>query len=592
MKKLSLLLVLVSAAVAAKAQRPAFIVNSPSAVAGVNLNIGVGAAGFGPAVDATLTPVTGNLVLAYDSTATGAAVTLGCGAVSNVAATTGNISLIDRGTCNFTLKVDNAEAAGAIAVVICNNQPSGVLASFGGASAATIPVIMIDKPLCDAIKVEMANGPVNVTIDGDYRYGQDIQCTTSDVAMSPYAALPVSEVTGPNDANVYLAINPVNVGTQDINGSTVTLDISFGGASVYSETATPPAVFPSGDSAFVSFNGTNLDGIFQPTANVVGDYTITYTAVNATDEYAANNSNQQVLQVTNNVMSKVPVDGTGLPLNESGLRRGGTATATEWGNLFHINYGTGYEIRKAHFGVAFSAIAQLAGKGAAFNIRTWDDANADGVIDRATELSDPVAYAEHVFTSAETLPTNRLITLTEDVYNAADNTIGFPLTDNAYYVATIVVQHADSAFVGTTEVRDYTLLSRLNNTDFVYYPSVIVDDAQIFSGFTDDHSQPALSFEITEIDTKVNEANAGVNFKLFPNPTSDVLNVQMNLASRANYANIEVVSMTGQTLMAQRIEGAQNGTFQVNTSNLAAGLYVVKITTEKGFESKTFSVAK
>jgi hypothetical protein len=48
---------------------------------------------------------------------------IGCDALTNAAAMQGKIAVIDRGSCDFVLKARNAEAAGAIAVIICNNLP-------------------------------------------------------------------------------------------------------------------------------------------------------------------------------------------------------------------------------------------------------------------------------------------------------------------------------------------------------------------------------------------------------------------------------------------------------------------------------------
>lgn len=45
----------------------------------------------------------------------------------------GKIVLADRGTCNFTVKVANAQAAGAKGVIVANNVPGGALSAMGGA---------------------------------------------------------------------------------------------------------------------------------------------------------------------------------------------------------------------------------------------------------------------------------------------------------------------------------------------------------------------------------------------------------------------------------------------------------------------------
>ena len=55
---------------------------------------------------------------------------------------TGGVLVVSRGTCNFSVKVDNAAAAGAIAAIVHNNDdapPEGM----GGLESTTIPAVMI-----------------------------------------------------------------------------------------------------------------------------------------------------------------------------------------------------------------------------------------------------------------------------------------------------------------------------------------------------------------------------------------------------------------------------------------------------------------
>jgi hypothetical protein len=48
----------------------------------------------------------------------------GCDPLVNADELAGNIAFIERGTCPFVLKVQNAEIAGAAAVVVYNNERS------------------------------------------------------------------------------------------------------------------------------------------------------------------------------------------------------------------------------------------------------------------------------------------------------------------------------------------------------------------------------------------------------------------------------------------------------------------------------------
>jgi hypothetical protein len=65
-------------------------------------------------------------------------VTDGCQAADNATELEGKIVIIDRGACAFTAKVKNAQNAGAIAVLIANNNNDGTPAPMGGADDTVI----------------------------------------------------------------------------------------------------------------------------------------------------------------------------------------------------------------------------------------------------------------------------------------------------------------------------------------------------------------------------------------------------------------------------------------------------------------------
>ncbi len=71
----------------------------------------------------------------------------------------GNVALVDRGVVTFAEKVTRAVAAGAIGVVVANNQ-DGEPFSMGGDKAGDVPAIMITKDLGVKIKDEMSKGDV------------------------------------------------------------------------------------------------------------------------------------------------------------------------------------------------------------------------------------------------------------------------------------------------------------------------------------------------------------------------------------------------------------------------------------------------
>lgn len=88
---------------------------------------------------------------------------LGCDAASFTGFPTGAVALIQRGTCNASVKAQNAQAAGAVAVIIWNNVPGDPPDfSFGGGDPVTIPTYTVSQANGQALA---AAGSITVTID-------------------------------------------------------------------------------------------------------------------------------------------------------------------------------------------------------------------------------------------------------------------------------------------------------------------------------------------------------------------------------------------------------------------------------------------
>jgi hypothetical protein len=134
--------------------RPTLVVSAPESIAGGKA---VQLASFGPAADAT--NFSGSVVAANDGVGSG---TEACAPLINAAEVSGNIALIDRGTCAFAIKVANAQAAGATGVIVANNVAAGLPGMGGADDTITIPSVGILQADGAAIR---ANLP-GVEVDG------------------------------------------------------------------------------------------------------------------------------------------------------------------------------------------------------------------------------------------------------------------------------------------------------------------------------------------------------------------------------------------------------------------------------------------
>ncbi len=133
-------------------KRQRLLVTAPAAAAGM---YSVGTASFGPPLSNP--GVTGQIVAATSGSATD-----GCTAItSNVS---GKIALMDRGTCNFTVKVKNAQNAGAIAAVIADNAVQGLIGMSGTDATITIPSVLITMANGATLR---ANTPASANLGTD-----------------------------------------------------------------------------------------------------------------------------------------------------------------------------------------------------------------------------------------------------------------------------------------------------------------------------------------------------------------------------------------------------------------------------------------
>ena len=81
---------------------------------------------------------------------------------------TGKIALINRGTCNFTVKVKNAQDTGAIGVLIANNVDTFPAGMGGSDATITIPSMMTTKSIGTSLRTDMAAGTVTVLLTTAY----------------------------------------------------------------------------------------------------------------------------------------------------------------------------------------------------------------------------------------------------------------------------------------------------------------------------------------------------------------------------------------------------------------------------------------
>ncbi|MPZ17167.1 MAG: hypothetical protein GEV06_04540 [Luteitalea sp.] len=155
---------------------PKVTVNSPEAIAG---DYPAAAAAFGPPLRDT---ITGDLALVSDGA--GASPTDACEPIVNTDTIAGNIALIDRGNCDFVVKVKNAQDAGASAAIVANNLDDSLIFMGGADPTITIASAFVGLTtgqqfkahLGDVVNVTLLPEPPSPIIDSSVRWlmGEDL----------------------------------------------------------------------------------------------------------------------------------------------------------------------------------------------------------------------------------------------------------------------------------------------------------------------------------------------------------------------------------------------------------------------------------
>jgi Zn-dependent M28 family amino/carboxypeptidase len=118
--------------------------------------------------------------------------TSGCEAADFAGFPAGAIALMQRGTCPFGQKVDNAENAGAAAAIVFNEGTTGVpdrnnllTGTIGAAGLVSIPAIGTTFALGDTLRNGLLNGPTGLTMRVRTDILVDIRTTWNVIAETP-----------------------------------------------------------------------------------------------------------------------------------------------------------------------------------------------------------------------------------------------------------------------------------------------------------------------------------------------------------------------------------------------------------------------
>ncbi len=490
----------------------------------------------------------------------------------------GKICVIRRNTCEFGTKAFEAQAAGAVAVIIVNRDPD-VIGMGPGAQGAnvTIPVVMLSSTDGQTLIDEMANGPVVCLIGNKTGlFANDAGITDDATLISKSSGVASQLSQSGTEFNFELGTRVYNYGQLPQTNVTVVANIDGpSGTSVYSQSISVGAL-ASGDSIDIFPGGAFSFPQFSLPTYTAGKYTLTYTVdLGIVDEYAADNTISSDFVINDSILTYATIDAvTGLPTSNNGFRP--STNNSTFSTCMVISDPNASRIGAA--GVYFQASTssasglELTGEEIAINLYRWEDVFTDlNDANLGFTALNSVAFGFYNYTAD---------LQGETVLGMFDTPV--VLEDNQRYLACAQTVNVE-VYLGHDTKKNYLWNEALylqpltpNESDGTYFASGFGMDTPSAVG--------VAIFNAAELN--VGETSF-IDGKAYPNPAND--NVTIELASEGA-ANLVITDLSGKVVMNNAVNFL-NGTTKVNIDGLDSGVYVFNVTLENGKTSQ-FNVVK
>jgi hypothetical protein len=118
---------------------------------------------------------------------------------------------------------------------------------------------------------------------------------------------------------------------------------------------------------------------------------------------------------------------------------------------------------------------------------------------------------------------------------------------------------------------------------------IIVQEQDASFNFGDE-TENALRTDET---SSINDLNEFTSLNVFPNPTSNLINVEISL-EKPEVVNVEVIDILGQRVKFEQFNNVGTGvtTMSVGVSNLASGVYTIRVSSDSAESFRKFTIAK
>lgn len=495
----------------------------------------------------------------------------GCGTLTNAAAISGKIALVNRGECNFGSKALKAQTAGAVAVIIVNNVTGAPIAMNGGTEgvSVTVPVVMISLEDGNLLRTALEDGPIEMMLGLKLGFfDKDLALAKSKI-LTPRNMVHNSLLSPTQNDNIGMMV--LNHGAEAVTNATARIQVKDASNAVVWEESVGSLSIPAGDSLLVSTGSANNMPSFSP-ALAVGNYKLIYSVEVADEEFASDNTIELDYSVSASSWSIVNHLTTPSIYDASNGIRPATQVATEqlFCNQYRHENASAIAVTGFHSGFSTSATS-LSGKVVAGYIFSWDNVFTD-MDDAALDIDqlNQVGFGEYFFaTDAASGDAN--IVFEEPV----------ALLDNQRYL--VCVSSLDtSLYFAYSTARDLTM--NIATAREAYSPQLT--SQWYLLGFGEDYTM-VVGLDVIPVESIAVSQTEMLEGKAFPNPVNDLVRLQI---AKDGAATVTVTDLAGRTVSTQDLSFASNQAI-VDMTTATSGMYIINVVYNDGARAK-FNVVK
>jgi hypothetical protein len=441
----------------------------------------------------------------------------------------------------------------------------------------------------------------------------DMQVNTNFFAVNPSYRTPLSQVS-----EIPFLVDIFNNG--NVTGENVMVDVEITGPQgnvVFNTTQNYPDV-PS----WTSYENQVFDETFTPSD--MGFYTGVYRMNTAGDANANNNEIPFFFEVTQDIMSPLPPESDFTGEAFQGITDG--STWAEGASAFTLNYaaahtfyipnGDGMTISNVRFGVLDKPLNNgIVNAWLYAWLRQDDDSSGNFTIssDQTLLVGTRVGGGQIINPA---FGSQRIIDIElgqadlqtgEAMEDANGNPIPIELRDDQLYVLVLATNSNNQTQI---ELLGFDAdNANIQNRNFLVNAANLALDSLGSKRVTGTSMQQTASGDFNEIDALditggtwgINELyveytitqrvgtedlNEALDISVYPNPTTELLVVDLDLVNVSPVVNIELVNMEGKQVIVDNFTNVSKQKITFDVSGLTAGMYNVNIRTEDGFISK------